>query len=78
MQTIQSGIDYRLRNPFVLRSRLAIGSSLPASARVLALPGVAFCELQDVKAVSELVVVHRRHERSAAVRALLAGLRSMA
>ena len=51
---------------------------LPASARVLALPGVAFCELQDVKAVSELVVVHRRHERSAAVRALLAGLRSMA
>jgi DNA-binding transcriptional LysR family regulator len=51
---------------------------LPASARVLALPGVAFCELQDVKAVSELIVVHRRHERFAAVRALLAGLRSAA
>ena len=51
---------------------------LPASARVLALPGVAFCELQDVKAVSELIVVYRRHERFAAVRALLAGLRSAA
>lgn len=51
---------------------------LPASARVLALPGVAFCELQDVKAVSELVVVYRRHERSAAVRALLDGLRNVA
>ncbi|MEP6970202.1 MAG: LysR substrate-binding domain-containing protein [Betaproteobacteria bacterium] len=51
---------------------------LPASARVLALPGVAFCELQDVTAVSELMVVSRRHERFAAVRALLAGLRSAA
>jgi DNA-binding transcriptional LysR family regulator len=51
---------------------------LPASARVLALPGVAFCELLDVKAVSELIVVYRRHERFAAVRALLAGLRGAA
>ncbi len=49
---------------------------LPASARVLRLPGVAFCALQDVQAVSELIVVHRRFERSAAVRALLTRLRS--
>lgn len=49
---------------------------LPASARVLRLPGVAFCALQDAQAVSELIVVHRRFERSAAVRALLNRLRS--
>lgn len=48
---------------------------LPASARVMHLPGVAFCELQDVRAVSELIVVHRRFERSAAVRTLLERLR---
>lgn len=48
---------------------------LPASARVMRLPGVAFCTLQDVQTISELFVVHRRFERSAAVRALLAGLR---
>ena len=48
---------------------------LPASARVMRLPGVAFCTLNDVHAVSELIVVHRRFERSAAVRALLERLR---
>ena len=48
---------------------------LPASARVMRLPGVAFCTLEDVHAVSELIVVHRRFERSAAVRTLLARLR---
>ncbi len=48
---------------------------LPASARVMRLPGVAFCTLQDVLAVSELIVVHRRFERSAAVRTLLDRLR---
>ena len=48
---------------------------LPDSARVLRLPGVAFSALRDVQAVSELVVVHRRFEGSAAVRALLASLR---
>ena len=48
---------------------------LPASARVMKLPGVAFCALQDVQAVSELMVVHRRFERSAAVRTLLDRLR---
>lgn len=50
---------------------------LPASARVLRLPGVAFCALQEgVTAMSELVVVHRRFERAATVRALLERLRS--
>ena len=44
---------------------------LPASARVMQLPGVAFCTLLDVHAVSELLVVFRRFERSAAVRTLL-------
>ncbi len=48
---------------------------LPASARMLRQSGVAFCALQDVSAVSELVVVHRRFERSASVCALLARLR---
>lgn len=48
---------------------------LPASARVMRLPGVAFCELSDVQAVSELIVVHRRFERATAVRALLERLR---
>ena len=48
---------------------------LPASARVMRLPGVAFCTLNDVQAVSELVVVHRRFERSPAIRALLERLR---
>lgn len=48
---------------------------LPASARVMRLLGVAFCTLQDVQAVSELIVVHRRFERSAAVCTLLARLR---
>lgn len=48
---------------------------LPASARVMRLPGVAFCTLNDVQAVSELIVVHRRFERSSAVRALLERLR---
>jgi hypothetical protein len=37
--------------------------------------GVAFSDLQDVSDVSELLVVHRRFERSASVNALLAGLR---
>ncbi len=48
---------------------------LPASARVMQLPGVAFCTLQDVQALSELIVLHRRFERSAAVRTLLTRLR---
>lgn len=48
---------------------------LPASARVLRLPGVAFCELEGVSAVSELLVLHRRFERAAAVGALLKCLR---
>ncbi len=48
---------------------------LPASARVMRLPGVAFCTLQGVQAVSELIVVHRRFERSASVRTLLDRLR---
>lgn len=48
---------------------------LPASARVLRLPGVVFRTLREVQAVSELVVVQRRFERSAAVRALLGSLR---
>ncbi len=48
---------------------------LPASARMLRHSGVAFCALQDVADVSELLVVHRRFERSASVNALLAGLR---
>jgi DNA-binding transcriptional LysR family regulator len=48
---------------------------LPASARVMRLPGVAFCTLQDVQAVSHLIVVHRRFERSAAARMLLDRLR---
>lgn len=48
---------------------------LPASARVMQLPGVAFCNLHDVHAVSDLVVVFRRFERSAAVRTLLERLR---
>ena len=51
---------------------------LPASARVLRLPGVAFCALQDLQAVSDLIVVHRRFERSASVRTLLARLRASA
>ncbi len=48
---------------------------LPASARVMRLPGVAFCTLQGVQAASELVVVYRRFERSVAVRTLLDRLR---
>lgn len=48
---------------------------LPASAQVLHLPGVAFCALRDVEVESELIVVHRRFERSPAVRALLDCLR---
>ena len=47
---------------------------LPASARVMQLPGVAFCTLLDVHVESELIVVHRRFERSTAVRTLLARL----
>lgn len=48
---------------------------LPASARVMRLPGVAFCELSDAAPSSELLVLHRRFERSPAVLALLAKLR---
>jgi DNA-binding transcriptional LysR family regulator len=48
---------------------------LPASARVMSLPGVAFSTLQDAQAVSELFVVHRRFERSPAVCTLLERLR---
>jgi len=48
---------------------------LPASARVMRLPGVAFCNLQGVPATTELLVVHRRFERSATVRTLLERLR---
>lgn len=51
---------------------------LPASARMLRLPGVAFCELEGVAASSELLVVHRRFERAPVVRSLLAGLRAHA
>lgn len=51
---------------------------LPASARVLRMPGVAFCALDGEPVASELVVVHRRFEAAAAVQALLRGLRAQA
>lgn len=51
---------------------------LPASARVLRMPGVAFCRLEGEEVHSELLALHRRFERAPAVRALLTGLRSQA
>lgn len=57
---------------------------LPASARTLRLPGVAFCALDapdtagEPAASSDLLVIHRRFERAAAVRSLLTGLRERA
>ncbi|MCC6196250.1 MAG: LysR family substrate-binding domain-containing protein [Burkholderiales bacterium] len=51
---------------------------LPASARALRMPGVAFCPLEADEIASELVAVHRRFERAPAVQALLLGLRAQA
>jgi DNA-binding transcriptional LysR family regulator len=44
---------------------------VPASAALMHMPGVAYRPLMDVEGYSELMVAHRRFERSAAVRALL-------
>ena len=42
--------------------------------RHLRIPGVCYLPLKDVDATSNLILVHRRFERSAAVRALLADI----
>ena len=84
LQQLLTQADFRPRRTMVVNEMsstvglVAAGlgvALLPASARVMQLPGVAFCSLQGVQAVSELLVVHRRFERSAAVRTLLDRLR---
>ncbi len=50
-------------------------SLMPATVAHLQLPGVRYVPLRDITPCSELVVIHRRIERSAAVRALLARMR---
>ncbi|MDP5239252.1 LysR substrate-binding domain-containing protein [Uliginosibacterium sp. 31-16] len=49
---------------------------LPASATYMQIPGVVYRPLQDGTATSDLLVIHRRFERSPAVRALLTRLRA--
>ncbi|MBS1207782.1 MAG: hypothetical protein H6R19_180 [Proteobacteria bacterium] len=49
---------------------------LPASATTMQMPGVVYRPLRDASALSEMLVVHRRFERSPAVRALLTRLRA--
>ena len=49
---------------------------LPASAMTLQMPGVVYRPLRDASAVSDLLVVYRRFERSPAVQALLTRLRA--
>lgn len=51
---------------------------LPESANAQRLPGVSFCELAPPVMNSALLVLYRRFERSPAIRALLAQLRSAA
>lgn len=51
---------------------------LPESANAQRLPGVSFCDLAPPVMNSELLVLYRRFERSPAIRALLAQLRSAA
>ena len=50
-------------------------SLMPATVAHLQLPGVRYVPLRDITPCSELVVIHRRIERSAAIRALLARMR---
>lgn len=50
-------------------------SLMPATVAHLQLPGVRYVPFRDISPCSELVVIHRRIERSAAVRALLARMR---
>ncbi len=50
-------------------------SLMPATVAHLQLPGVRYVPLRDITPCSELVVIHRRIERSAAVRGLLARMR---
>lgn len=50
-------------------------SLMPATVAHLQLPGVRYVPLRYITPCSELVVIHRRIERSAAIRALLARMR---
>lgn len=77
----EPNITLRVTEIATLISLAAAGlgvSLMPDTVIHLQLPGVRYLPLQGEKRYTELVVVHRRFERSAAVRALLAKIRASA
>lgn len=74
-------IQLRLSEVATLISLVAAGhgvSLIPETVAYLKLQDVQYVPLADTEPYSELVVIHRRFERSAAVRALLAKIRESA